>query len=398
MRDKKANKGKENAAPSKSSKHSRQDSKDGKSAIIADSKASNGTTTAASPRKRSAQAVQVELAAREAVKVLNKQAANTSKSKETTGQPSNTPTSTVTAVTPNSTASAALADKKRERGNASAAAKILQRDLGIGGGRGGRRGPGAAARNVASNSPPVAKQSTGATQLAAISEPDTNAPAATSVTPSTSSAHATKSSPPPTPPTGPAASRAPFKAPASSAINTAPRASRPPQPPSNATQAFLKHANPSQGITEPLLEEAFAEFGKMGKVEIDKKKGFAYIDFVEPETLQRAIKASPIKVAQGQVVVLERKTGPTLQARNTRGGPMMGGRGGGMPLGGRGGPLRGRGGFGRGSAHMPHANHPKVSPAPAESTSSPAPTATQATTAGPPATAASAGTEPLPAD
>ena len=42
------------------------------------------------------------------------------------------------AGTPNSTANAALADKKRERGNASAAAKIIQRVLGLGGHVGGR--------------------------------------------------------------------------------------------------------------------------------------------------------------------------------------------------------------------------------------------------------------------
>lgn len=398
LRDKKANKGKENAATSKSSKHSRQDSKDGKT-TAADNKASSGSTTPASPKKRSAQAVKVEQAAREAVKVLNKQAANTSKGKEQTSQSSSTPATQVPTVTPNSTASAALADKKRERGNASAAAKILQRDLGIGGGRGGRRGgpSGIAARNAASNCSPATKQLIGTTQPAAAADPNssTNVSAANPVTPTITSTDATKSPPPPTPPTGPAVSRLPPKAPASTAVNTVPRTSR---PLSIATQAFLKHANPSQGITEPLLEEAFAEFGKINKVEIDKKKGFAYVDFIEPESLQKAIKASPIKVAQGQVVVLERKTGPTLQARNTRGGPMMGNRGGGMLLGGRGGPMRGRGGFGRGGAHMPNANHPKVSPAPATATSSSAPAATDAATADTAATTASVVTESTAAD
>lgn len=132
---------------------------------------------------------------------------------------------------------------------------------------------------------------------------------------------------------------------------------------STATQAFLKHANPSQGITEPLLEEAFAGFGAVKKVEIDKKKGFAYVDFAAPQALQDAIKASPIKVAQGQVVVLERKAGPTLQARNARGGsPMMGNRGGGPPVGrgGRGGTTR-RGGLGRGGSNAPNPNISKPS-------------------------------------
>ena len=72
------------------------------------------------------------------------------------------------------------------------------------------------------------------------------------------------------------------------------------------------------------------------------------MDFAEPDGLQKAITASPIKVAQGQVVVLERKTGPTLQARNARGGPAIAGPRGGMvpsgPRGGRGGPTRRGGG------------------------------------------------------
>jgi regulator of nonsense transcripts 3 len=53
------------------------------------------------------------------------------------------------------------------------------------------------------------------------------------------------------------------------------------------------------------------------KVEIDKKKGFGYIDFAEPDGLQKAIAASPVTVAQSQVVVLERKVNPG--AEKTRG-------------------------------------------------------------------------------
>lgn len=400
LRDKKANKGKESAAPSKNSKHSRQDSKDVKSAITPESKASGGTTSSASPKKRSAQAVKVEQVAREAVKVLSKQAAIASKGKDIAGQPAATSTTAVATVAPISTVNAVLADKRRERGNASAAAKILQRDLGIGGGRGGRRGPAAiAARNAASNAPPAAKQGTGATQAAVKTnpEPPTDASPATSADSPTSNVKTPKSPPPSTPPTGPAASRFPPKAPASANTNAAPRPSKF-QPPSNATQAFLKHANPSQGITEPLLEEAFAEFGTINKVEIDKKKGFAYVDFTEPESLQKAIKASPIKVAQGQVVVLERKTGPILQARNTRGGPTLGNRGGGLPPAGRGGPMRGRGGFARGGAHMPNANLPKAPTIPVKAASSSASAATPAGAADDSMIAAAGGPESTPAN
>ena len=374
LKDKKANKGKENATPARASKHARQDSKDGKATATLESKSTGSTATPPSPKKRSAQAVRVEQAARDAVKVLNKQAANTAKGTASPSQSTVVAVTTPPTVTPNSTANAALADKKRERGNASAAAKILQRDLGLGGnagGRGGRRGtPGAAARSAANNASAATKATPGSSQPVIYTNTNTastNSSGGIASTPTTATVNSAKS--PAIPPTGPAAARAPPKAPASSSpianpINATSASSKPTQSPSTATQAFLKHANPSQGITEPLLEEAFAGFGAINKVEIDKKKGFAYIDFAEPESLQKAIKASPIKVAQGQVVVLERKTGPTLQARNARGGgPMMGNRGGGMPMGGRGGSMRGRGGFGRGSAHTHHVNNVKSTPA-----------------------------------
>ena len=382
LKDKKANKGKENTTASKGGKHSRQDSKDSKSAAIVDSKNATSNITASSPKKRSAQAVKVEQAARDAVKVLTKQAAHTKQGNAPPSPSKAVPAPTNPAVTPNSTANAALADKKRERGNASAAAKILQRDLGLGGhvgGRGGRRGllgnvgnrppPGNASPAAKPPGAPQTPQQAVSTVLSADATDASTAPVPDAAQPPARSV----------PPSGPAASRAPSKAPTSTRATpsgTGPAFSKPAAPPSTATQAFLKHANPSQGITEPLLDEAFAIFGTINKVEIDKKKGFAYVDFAEAESLQKAIKASPIKVAQGQVVVLERKTGPTLQARNVRGGgPMMGNRGGAMPVGNRGGSMRGRGGFGRGS-NFPNTNNAKVMNATATTT-----TATTASTA-----------------
>ena len=389
LKDKKANKGKENATTPKSAKHSRQDSKDSKSVAAADSKHATGNVTAPSPKKRSAQAVKVEQAARDAVKVLNKQAANTKQ-----GNPSPSPSKPVPvpanpAVAPNSTANAALADKKRERGNASVAAKILQRDLGLGGhvgGRGGRRGllGNVANRSISGNASSAAKAPGPPQAPQPAVSPTGNSTATSTEATDTSSALVADTAQPPTrnvPPSGPAASRVPSKASASTRgapSGTSPTSSKPAAPPSTATQAFLKHANPSQGITEPLLDEAFAIFGSINKVEIDKKKGFAYVDFTDPESLQKAIKASPIKVAQGQVVVLERKTGPTLQARNVRGGgPMMGNRGGmpvgnrgaGMPVSNRGGSMRGRGGFSRGGSNFPNSNNAKATNATASTAS-----------------------------
>ena len=379
LKDKKANKGKEVPTPSKAPKHSRQDSKDTKATPSSEKKTPNKASTISPPEKRSAQAIKVENAARDAVKVLNKQAAITKKPPEPPAAPSPTPT-------PPTEANAPLADKKRERGSASVAARILQRDLGLGGGGGGRGGRGG--RRVAPtalNKPDPEKAVSPTPPSATASEPVVDAkPTPTVKTPtssqtstaipSTSTSEQTKPTPA-QPPTGPSASRNPPKTPPQPRNNSSASAqARTPTVSPTATQAFLKHANPSQGITEPLLEEAFTPFGTVSKVEIDKKKGFAYVDFAEPEGLQKAIKASPIKVAQGQVVVLERKTGPTLQQRNIRGGamgPMRGvqpgmtgprggaspamvaNRGGGPPTGPRGGRggTRGRGGMARGGAN-----------------------------------------------
>lgn len=76
---------------------------------------------------------------------------------------------------------------------------------------------------------------------------------------------------------------------------------------SNSTRAFVKHANPSQGVTDAVLKEAMSTFGAVIFVEIDRRKGFAYVDFANHDGLAKAIAASPISVAQATVQVLERK-------------------------------------------------------------------------------------------
>ena len=115
-------------------------------------------------------------------------------------------------------------------------------------------------------------------------------------------------------------------------------------PSAGATQAFIKHANPSQGVTEPLLKEAMEKFGAVSMVEIDKRKGFAYVDFIEPEGLKKAMAANPIPVAQGTVQVMQRK-GTALPPEKKPAHPApqapRGGRGGG-----RGGIIGRRGGRG----------------------------------------------------
>ncbi|MCJ1473286.1 hypothetical protein MMC13_001937 [Lambiella insularis] len=360
LRDKKANKGKEASASVKATKHSRSDSKESKTSQGSDKKASPKNARDASPQleKRSVSAIKVEKAAREAVKLLNKQAHSASKIGGSSSHPvpsQQSAPSPIPSPTP-------PVDRKRERGTVNAVARI-QRDLGLAGSPGGRRRRDASTVTTSASPAVIPAKQPGVAQLSTTAASSTTsspstvppAPSANGNKPTTTSAG------PPTrnniqPPTGPAASRAPSKPhitnqsrPQQASSSVSPKSA---PPVSTSTQAFLKHANPSQGITEPLLEQAFASFGSVQRVEIDKKKGFAYVDFATPEDLQKAIAASPVKVAQGQVVVLERKTGPTLQARNIRGGPpMVASRGGGplAPRGGRGGPMRGRGGAMRGA-------------------------------------------------
>lgn len=391
LKDKKSIKGKEATAAPKGAKHTRQDSKESKPSLLLDKKPTKtGGFTVSSPDKRSAQAIKVEKAARDVVRVVS-QASSGSKS------PASSPVNAA-AVANNS---APLTEKKRERGSASAAAKILQRDLGIGAnqnGRGGRRaGTGSAVKPGVNTSSPIASKRDSSPAQSSKNQATSLLPnaadkdqAAPPVPPSTTTIIA---KPPKSnqPPRGPAASRPSTKPTLQPELksphpNSASVTTKHTSLSTNATQAFLKHANPSQGITEALLEEAFAGFGTIKKVEIDKKKGFAYVDFAESQALQDAIKASPIKVAQGQVVVLERKFGPTLQARNARGGsPMVGNRGGGPPAGprgGRGGSTR-RGGLGRGGSN---ASNPNLSKAPQTAASSSSPKSTTSPVASAPGT------------
>jgi len=119
-------------------------------------------------------------------------------------------------------------------------------------------------------------------------------------------------------------------------------------PSDGATQAFVKHANPSQGVTEELLKQALETFGAVSLVEIDKRKGFAYVNFVDTEGLKKAMAANPITVARGTVQVMQRKVAPA-EKKPQHQSPRTADRGG---RGGRGGSTGRRGGRGgmRGAA------------------------------------------------
>lgn len=376
LREKKAAKDKAAAKPA--AKHAHGESKDEKASekkILV----KGGKENAASPEKaKKPTRAERDKAAKEAVKVLSKEAAATS-------QPA-AAASAQAAPIPTGPA----AERKRERGSAAVAANILKRDLGLGGPAGGRRGKRDAPPEATQKSAEAtaAKETSAPVPAQPIEKPTPTSPKGTRSTRAERRAHkagliektnsaepaaeaskvptgsaapailkrapAAPTQPPAQPqaPKGPASTHSTSKAPAASPSTplSTPKPPKPTLSDPTARSAFLKHANPSQGITEPLLHTALSVFGAIEKVEIDKRKGFAYVDFAEPEGLVKAIKASPVTVAQGAVQVLERKDkvakvfgpSPAHAGAPARGGTVMrGGRGGGF-RGGRG----GRGGFG----------------------------------------------------
>lgn len=335
-------------------------------------------------------------ATKEAVKILNKEASSSKSS----------------AATASADKSSASPAPERKRGNVALAKSMLQRDLGVGPAPNRRRGTKREVGTAAPDTNAQAKETKASDDKAkeapvarpAASTPDKNAQASRKERPTRAERRAFKANQgdkpnekasssdvkpqtplktpapqilkkpqTPNPPKGPAASRAPPTEPAAARNSPAPPQSQStpakvetasaqahnnaakatpanPVPSPTSKQAFLKHANPSQGITEPLIEEVMKTFGGIDKVEIDKRKGFAYVDFAEPEGLRKAMAASPIKIAQGAVQVLERKEKVTRNPRfnGPPTGPARGGaRGGFAPRGGRG----GRGGA-RGGGHV----------------------------------------------
>ncbi|KAL4777091.1 Smg-4/UPF3 family-domain-containing protein [Aspergillus nidulans var. acristatus] len=249
-------------------------------------------------------------ATKEAVKAASKQAANVASKQAAKASAAQNASKDTAAAAP---------ERKRERGNVAAVGKILQRDLGLAPSNNRRRGGrGTSGENEPKTDPAAASE-------ASKKEISTRSPKGS---PAQDTNTKTKRSSTPQPSETPQSQRSDTSTPAqATSTPRGPRAGRgkqssaatPTTPTSTATQAFLKHANPSQGVTEPLLEAAFSPFGKVVKVEIDKKKGFGYVDFAEPEGLQKAISASPVTVAQSQVVVLERKGNPGAEKGRGKG-------------------------------------------------------------------------------
>ncbi|KAI8964687.1 Smg-4/UPF3 family-domain-containing protein [Daldinia sp. FL1419] len=352
LKEKKANKGKD-VNNAKSGKHSRHESqgikpKGGQEDSKKKGKDSKAEKTTDKEEKR----------VKEPIKLLTKRSAaldSVEVSKSTSTQASTSKTTEEAAP-------------KSRRANIAAAAKILQRDLGLSPGSAHRRArqdaakaeaaakvdgnkekdskdsasaapaaPSQASSSVPPSAPtaPKAQTSDGPRRSRGSKSSKTNMPNDTPKGKGSDNANSTPKSAPvttpvilkrkedappinpvptatanstsslPTPPTGPkAASKT-----ASSNKSGPSQKKVSSQPPITvgATRAFVKHANPSQGVTEPLLKQAMEVFGPVTFVEIDKRKGFAYVDFGDHDGLVKAISASPISVAQGTVQVLERK-------------------------------------------------------------------------------------------
>ena len=278
IKDKKANKSKDGSGSK--SKHSRSDKESKQEKVQARKLLQRGDKE--SPATSSDKKVKGERTGKDSAKTAKGNAPGTKASKSgVTSNPTKEPT--------------AAPERKRERGNAAAATKILQRDLGLTTSGGRRRGKGAAT-DAASPKNESSRESSVPTADAPKKDtkPAKNTPATSNSTKPKDGESSSR----------PDAASTPANPPAKSTKGGKSKA------PSTAKQAFLKHANPSQGVTEALLESAFSSFGAVTKVEIDKKKGFGYVDFAEPEGLRKAIAASPVSVAQSQVVVLERKENP----------------------------------------------------------------------------------------
>jgi regulator of nonsense transcripts 3 len=420
LREKKANKDKPNT---KASRNARGENKEDAAEKKTTGKQGKENALNTGDKNRRITKADKAQAAKEAVKILNKEASSSKDSSATADK---------------NTASPA---PERKRGNVAGVKSLLQRDLGIGAAPNRRRGTKREVMTAASDAAAPTKENLAPAQKtkdvpvvagpssekaaqpskkerptraerrafkaslvdktndkAAATDAQTQAPTKSAAAPAPQILKKPQTVQAPVPPKGPAASRAPPTEPAAArnvaspaqkntaqskpnappaVVNPAPRAAPAlPKPDPTSKQAFLKHANPSQGITEPLIEESLKVFGGIEKVEIDKRKGFAYVDFTEPEGLQKAMAASPIKIAQGAVQVLERKEKVARPALNPRfngpppTGPARGGRGGFGP--------RGRGGRGgaRGGGHM--VSNPSAATtepgASAPPTASPAPT------------------------
>ncbi|PIG80413.1 nonsense-mediated mRNA decay protein Upf3 [Aspergillus arachidicola] len=269
IKEKKANKAKDSS--NKSSKYAKAD-KETKAEKVQAKKLLQrpDKETAQAPEKNEKKA-KADKATKEAVRVANKQAANVAKQAAKASAAQNSPK--------DPGQSTPTTERRRERGSVAAAAKILQRDLGLAPAGSRRKGG-----------------KSGSTETDASKAEATSSESGKKETPPKSSRGASSHNakvkgnvPQPNEPTSQSeANTPPASTTPTSGKSSKSKGKQAPPAASTATQAFLKHANPSQGVTEPLLEAAFKTAGRTTKGD----------------------RRQPVSVAQSQVVVLERKINP----------------------------------------------------------------------------------------
>ena len=302
IKDKKANKAKEKEAAtakasSKKDKDGKEvkevkegkDAKDGKENKTASPLKAEQTTIVKKANASDAEKVRVAKATQQAMDSIKKSVAEI-KGQVPTKQEAKAAEKKEVAPAPSTP------KKERQRGDASAAARIIGRDLGLT----PKEGRTPRSQRVVTTPAPVANATPAASTPASVKPAPVVPAVAATQSPST----------PVQPPTGPRSLRnMPQQAqPRPSPAPQPPRAKPIPQPSPGAKSAFLKHANPSQGVTEELLRQSFSVYGTLTRCEIDKKKGLGYIDFTDTEALKSAMAASPVKIGSGSVIVLENRT------------------------------------------------------------------------------------------
>lgn len=303
IKDKKASKAKEKEAAAAAAKSTKKadikDVNDGKD--VKDTKHSKSTTTSKSEQtvvvKKGAHAevekARVAKATQQAMDSIKKSVA------EIKGQPTPSKESKATEKK-DSTPTQSTPRKERQRGNASAAARIIGRDLGL------VPKEGRTPRNQRAVTTPAQASTPTGPKSPAVARTPPQTP-----TPTAPAGVQAENKPNPQPPTGPRNLRNQNAAPSplrATQTPPTPKGKPTPQLSNGAKSAFLKHANPSQGVTEELLKSTFSVYGAITRCEIDKKKGLGYIDFTDTESLRKAIVASPVQVGNGSVVVLENRT------------------------------------------------------------------------------------------
>ncbi|KAF2667440.1 hypothetical protein BT63DRAFT_292550 [Microthyrium microscopicum] len=324
-----------------------------------------GETSLSSPEKTK-KLTKPDRAAKEAVKVLNRQASSASAASSQTSEKASP-----------SPATSTRSERRKERpvANFDLAAKI-QRDLGLGPSSRRGRGPKAGNENTASTTVTTPKHDSASETSTPETSEQTRSPRperrARDRRPSKNTkADPPKTDDPPKPPLTilkkpPTIAKPPSVAPPAASTST----TTPTTPATASTiptvsapagrRAFLKHANPSQGITEEVLRTALEAFGSVTHVEIDKRKGIAYADFAESTGLAAAIAKGKVDVAKGTVLVSEYKeraprgggaarVGAAAAGDSARGGG-RGGKDGETTRGGRGFRGRGRGRGGNAAA------------------------------------------------